>query len=518
MARRGLAGRCILVLVALAFCFAPPVAGTPVPKPLTRGLAPGAIYQARLGKDSCYAAVATVRLGRQRCTTISQLRRVDSTVRPVVAPDSTAVYLAAGGGVLVLRRDSAGRLSYRACAELSGPCDSLAADGSKVSEMALGPDGKQLYALVFRERDGGTEIHPLTIGGDDGLARGASCLLLTSPGFEDNPRGCRVETGPHALVSSLALTPDGRFAYVISGTRVASIAELTRGADGSLTGTANCVSTDGGRGSGEAGVCDTLLPTPEDRRDQLFNITQLASTPDSSGLIVRGTDQSAERADFLVRFVIGADGRLVRSSAPTACVSHTARLGCAASPLLLGELSPMVVLGNRVYVGSRFSIDAEPPIIHSDLLAYVLAADGGLSLPSGAGGCNGNITGGSARRVKKLGSCSLGREALRQPSGLVAGPRGGTLYVVGFMSGEKRGISLYRLRSGGAPSPGRSMSDCLLDGTIGVVEKTPCNRVFASGTLEAAHETLALAPDGRSAYVLDRVRDAPRVNVLRRRP
>jgi len=180
----------------------------------------------------------------------------------------------------------------------------------------------------------------------------------------------------------------------------------------------------------------------------------------------------------------------------------------------------MVVLGNRIYVGTSFYIDADPPIIHSDLLAYVLAADGGLSLPSGAGGCSGNITGGGQqrRRVKKLGSCSLGREALRGPSGLVAGPRDGTLYVVGSMTGEKRGIALYRLRNAGVPSPGRSMSDCLLDGTIGVVEKTRCNRVFAGGTLEAAHETLALAPDGRSAYVLDRVRDVPRINVLRRRP
>jgi hypothetical protein len=514
MAPRRLAGCAVIALFGVAFCLAPPVAGRPVGKPRTKGLTHGAIYQAPLAKGSCYGGAASVRLGRQRCTTIPQLRRVDSTVRPVVAPDSRAVYLAAQGGVVVLGRDSSGRLSYRACAELTGPCESPSGDGSHVSELVVGPDRKQLYALVTRERDGGTEIHPLTIGGGDELSRGAPCLLLTSPGFEENPRGCRVEIGPHAAVSGLVLTADGRFAYLVSGTRVASIAELTRGVDGSLTGTANCVSTDGGRGRGEPGSCDTLLPTPEDGRDRLLNIRQLAPTPDSSGLMVRGEDEASERAGFLVRFAIGADGRLARSSAPTACISHTARLGCAASPLLLGDLSPMVVLGNRVYVGSRFFIDDSPPTIHSNLLGYVLAADGGLSLPSGAGGCSGNITGGGARRVRKLGSCSLGREALRQPTALAAGPRGDTLYAVGQLSLQGRGIALFRLGNAGAPTPGRRTSDCLLDGSIGVVENTPCNTVFAKGTLEGAPDTLVLTPDGRSAYVLDRVRDIPRLNVL----
>jgi hypothetical protein len=85
---------------------------------------------------------------------------------------------------------------------------------------------------------------------------------------------------------------------------------------------------------------------------------------------------------------------------------------------------------------------------------------------------------------------------------------------VGQLSLQGRGIALFRLGNAGAPTPGRRTSDCLLDGSIGVVENTPCNTVFAKGTLEGAPDTLVLTPDGRSAYVLDRVRDIPRLNVL----
>jgi hypothetical protein len=34
------------------------------------------------------------RLGRQRCTEVQELNRVDITVRPQAAPDSRALYLA----------------------------------------------------------------------------------------------------------------------------------------------------------------------------------------------------------------------------------------------------------------------------------------------------------------------------------------------------------------------------------------------------------------------------------------
>ena len=106
--------------------------------------------------------------------------------------------------------------------------------------------------------------------------------------------------------------------------------------------------------------------------------------------------------------------------------------------------------------------------------------------------------------IRKVGSCSLGREALRQPADLVAGPDGKTLYSVGFLHSDYRGIALVRL-SGGAPKPVSGPTGCFLDGSIYAREKTPCNKSFALGALAEAEQTFTLSPDGRSAYVLDQV-------------
>ena len=63
---------------------------------------------------------------------------------------------------------------------------------------------------------------------------------------------------------------------------------------------------------------------------------------------------------------------------------------------------------------------------------------------------------------------------------------------------------------------------CFLDGSIYTQEKTPCNKPFGLGAVAEAEQTFTLSPDGRTAYILDRVlnRTGPidfvRLNVLRR--
>jgi hypothetical protein len=520
-ARAGIA----VVLAGALLTIAVPTSATVVNKPVTKGLGKGAIWQAPLSKRSCFGSAPKVSLARQRCTHIPQLDRVDITVRPQSAPDSKALYLADQAGVLVLSRASSGALSFGSCAAMTGACGKDGADGTRVSEVVVGPGGRQLYVVIERQQDGGTEIHTMAIGAGDRLTPDPSCLLLIAVRqYEtvENPRNCRVDAADdHVGGYGLVFTLDGRFGYLMSSSAQSSsaIVELARADDGSVSVLPGCVSATGDRGFDLKGVCETILPQAQSG-GKILNLLQLAPTPDSSGLVVRGADTfQDERGGFLVRFTIAADGQLTRNGAATACIDVTGSNGCSRSPALLGEVSPMAVVGKRVYVGSAKLVNPILGIFHSNVLGYDLAADGGLSLPAGAAGCVGNVTE-PRRKVKKLGGCSLGREAMRHPADLMAGPRGDKLYVTGFIDGDGRGIGLMKLGAGGVPSPVKGPAGCLLGGTINTIEKTPCNHPFAAATLPNAELTLALSRDGRSAYVLDQVpaSDRSRLNLLQRRP
>ncbi len=240
------------------------IASVALPGEAAGAPASGALRQAPLSARSCVGAARVARLGHQVCATIHELKGVDTTVRPVVAADSKAIYLAAGDGVLVLRRGPNGRLAYDSCRPVSGPCGALD-DGNLVSEMVLGPGGHELYVVLQRERDGGAEIRGFPVGPGDRLGDAPACLLRASVGqYQElaNPRGCQVDAGEdRAQTSGLVLTPDGRFAYVISdGPATVGIAELTRGTDGALAPGAGCISSDGSRGFQSPGVCGNLFP------------------------------------------------------------------------------------------------------------------------------------------------------------------------------------------------------------------------------------------------------------------
>lgn len=122
-------------------------------------------------------------------------------------------------------------------------------------------------------------------------------------------------------------------------------------------------------------------------------------------------------------------------------------------------------------------------------------------------------------RIKPLGKCAMGREAMRQPALVLAGPRG-SLYALGFISGDGRGIAPIRLSASGAPSALAGPSGCLLGDSIFTKEKTPCSHPFAADTLPGSEDTLSFTPDGRAAYVLKQVQaaDTIQLNVLARRP
>jgi hypothetical protein len=524
-AARRTAATLAAVLAGLALC-APTAPARVLKDPVAaKSLGSGAIYQARLSARSCVARAQPARLGRQRCTTIAQLKGVDTTVRPVVAADSKAIYLAANDGVLVLRRDRTGRLAYDSCQPVTGPCGALE-DGNTVSELVLGPGGQQLYAVVQRQRDNGAEIHGLPIGADDRLGPAPGCLLRARVAqYEElaNPRGCQVDEGyDHAQTSGLVLTPDGRFAYLITdGPDTVGVAELTRSADGTLVPAAGCVSIDGSRGFEHPGECQTLLPSVPPS-DPLVDLKQLAVTPDGASLIAlsqRAFDKPgafSTEGGIVVRFAIDDAGGLVRGAAPTACIDHTGLNGCSASRAMVGTESRIAVADKRVYVASTVTLNNAKGTNEAAVLGYQLGADGGLELPSAAAGCVGATTVAGAR-IKKLGSCSLGRETLRNLLDLVAGPRGHALYAVGGMGYGVMAVSLLRLGPDGTPKAPQGPTGCL--GSFPVRERTPCNHPLAPEALADADTTLALAPNGQAGYVLSNIADnVARLSVLQIRP
>ena len=487
---------------------------TPVP---AKTLSAGTIYQAPLSARSCVGLGGRAVLGRQRCTTIPQLKHVDPTVRPVVAPDSRALYIAAQDGVLVLRRTAAGGLAYDSCAQVTGPCGGLE-DGNTITALTLAPGGHTLYVTVDRQRDNGVEIHPLPLGAGDRLGAEPGCLLRARVDQYEvlvNPRNCRVDSGyDHAQTHGLTLTPDGRFAYLITaGPDTTGIAEFTVNPDATLAPAPGCVSDNGSRGFEAPGVCRLLLPVAETRPADI-NLRQLLVTPDGASLLAFGQRSAStpgtleEYGGVLVRYTIDAAGGLTRNTAPTACVDATKLTGCSHPAGMLGSETNIVAIGRHVYMPSSTIYNNGLGTGKAKVLTFTLSSDGGLTLS----GCVGATTV-KLGKVRKLRACAPGRQTLRNLLDLVAGPRGNVLYATGGVGDDVNAFTVLRLGADGVPKATPGPSGCL--GTFLAREQTKCDAPYAPEALNDAATTLALAPDGRTGYVLSQPLDSPRVSILR---
>ncbi len=216
----------------------------------------------------------------------------------------------------------------------------------------------------------------------------------------------------------------------------------------------------------------------------------------------------------MLRLAIDAAGGLSRGPAPTACVSHAGLDGCAASAAMFGTERRIAVTGDRVYVPATSTFNNGRGTNQSAVLGFVLGAGGGLVLPGGAAGCVGATTE-MYTRIRRLGSCALGRQTLHNILDLVVGPGGHSLYTAGGMGSDVIATSLLRIGANGAPRAVPGSAGCL--GTYGMRERTPCSLPRAPEALNDAGTTLALTPDGRAAYVLTAVGDnVARLSVLQR--
>jgi hypothetical protein len=520
---RTVAGGTVAALAVLLLAFgtradasAPLAINTPVP---AKKLSAGAIYQAPLSALSCVGVGRRAVLGRQRCTRIPELAHIDATVRPVVAADSKALYIAAQDGVLVLRRTAAGGLAYDSCAQVTGPCGGLE-DGNTITSLLLAPGGRTLYVTVDRQRDGGVEIHPLPIGTDDRLTAAPGCLLrarIEQYSELPNPRNCLVDAGyDHAQTYGLTLAPDGRFAYVITaGPDTTGIAEFSVNPDATLAPAPGCVSDNGSRGFEAPGVCQLLLPTARPAAD--INLKQLLVTPDGTSLLAFGQRQAStsgtlgEYGGVLVRYSIDAAGGLTRNTVPSACLDATKLVGCSHPAGMLGSETNIVAIGKHVYMPSSTIYNNGLATGKAAVLNITLSDDGGLAIPPGPAGCVGATTVRLAK-VTKLASCSPGRQTLRNLLHLVASPRGNALYALGGVGYDVIASTMLRLGADGVPKATPGPSGCL--GTFLAREATKCDAPYAPEALNDADTTLALAPDGHAGYVLSAPIDSPRVSIL----
>jgi DNA-binding beta-propeller fold protein YncE len=281
--------------------------------------------------------------------------------------------------------------------------------------------------------------------------------------------GCVSETGAGpcadgtALVSAFSVTvsPDGSSAYAASTTSGA-VAVFDRAADGTLTqksGTAGCISDTG------AGPCvdGTALDAA----------ASVAVSPDGRSAYV-----ASFFSDAVAVFDRAADGTLTQKPGTAGCISDTGAGPCVDGTALDGARSVTVSPdGSSAYVASGSS-DA--------VAVFDRAADGTLSQKSGTAGCISD-TG--------AGPCADGT-ALAGAGSVALSPDGASAYVTSFNSGA---VAVFDRAADGTLSQKSGLAGCVSESGAG-----SC----VDGTALANPSSVALSPDGASAYVTSFFSDA----------
>ena len=354
---------------------------------------------------------------------------------------------AAAPGDLVQKPGAAG------CLSMIGFCERGAAlDGAE--SISVSPDGTSAYVAS---------------ASDDAVAvfdRAGDGTLTQKPG----PAGCIADTGagrcrdgtaldsPH----SVAVSPDGQSVYVASGVADA-VAVFDRTAGGRLVqkpGTAGCISNTG------AGPCvdGTALDFPE----------SVTVSPDGTSVYVASFSD-----DAVAVFDRAEDGTLTQKPGTAGCISESGAGPCV-DGRALEYVSSVVVSpdGQSAYVASA----------NSDAVAvgvFDRAGDGTLTQKPGTAGC-----------ISEYGDDGCGDgTALTFASSVTVSPDGRSAYVTS--------------RIGAVAVFDRTRNGSLIQkpGTWGCIAGNGDVRCVAGGAL-GWPESVAVSPDGQSAYVASHHTDA----------
>ena len=298
-----------------------------------------------------------------------------------VSPDGANVYVSAyagasSGDVAEFTRDpSTGLLapiSGNSCISDGSfsPCPVQSAKGvAEAIGISISPDGKNVYAVA-----GGTSGHgdvaelqrnPST-GALSPIGGATSCI-----GAPGAPAGCASTAGAINGPEDMAISPDGRFAYVNSNSDDA-IVELTRDATTGVLSPVGCVegsSGPGGLGCGAATGINGAIG--------------VALSPNGANLYASGAADNAEAAFSVNR----STGALAQLAAPFDCVTSNAPglPGCGQSDAtglfgarrvtvspdgrsvyVAGQGSQTVVAFSRTDVARHVTVSATPTTIIGD--------------------------------------------------------------------------------------------------------------------------------------------------------
>jgi DNA-binding beta-propeller fold protein YncE len=367
--------------------------------------------------------------------------------------DAVAVFDRAADGTLTQKPGTAGCISN----DGSGPC----IDGRALAnphEMTFSPDGETAYvasstsdavAVFDRAADGTLTQKPGAAGcisnmGDDGCADGAALNNATS----------------------VTISTDGASVYVASASTgveasTGAVAVFDRAVDGTLTqkpGTAGCISdagTDGcvdGRG--------------------LAYASSVQASPDGDSVYV-----ASGNSDAVAVFDRAVDGTLTQKPGTAGCISDAGTDGCADGRALHFALS--VVLspdGENVYVKGS-----------DGMAVFDRAVGGALTQKSGAAGCISETGRSDEDDPNTAGACTDGT-ALSSAYALTASPDGASVYL----AGSNGTVAVLERAEDGTVTQPAGTAGCIADDW-----PVSC----AAGTALAGARSVAVSPDGKSAYV-----------------
>jgi len=191
----------------------------------------------------------------------------------VVSPDQGTVYVVSSGGALTgsngvatFARGADGALTFRACVTATGGDGRVGSDGlctradslRGATSLALSPDGRSAYVAA----PGSNGVSWFSRDATTGALTGGGCIKHTF-GFGEHCAGGFALDG----VSSVAVSPDGRFVYAASSRSNAVVVFARDATSGALT-EVSCVSDTGSDGACADGTAlagaDGVLVTAED--------------------------------------------------------------------------------------------------------------------------------------------------------------------------------------------------------------------------------------------------------------
>jgi DNA-binding beta-propeller fold protein YncE len=441
----------------------------------------------KAGTAGCIADDNTV-VGVTACTDGVAL---DGAAEVTISPDGTSAYVASidGGTLAIFDRNTAtGALTQKV-----GSAGCIAEDNT-VAGVTTCTDGKALAgARSVAVSPDGTSVYVASEPPSNAVAifdRNTSTGALTQKAgtggciSDDGTAGACADGGPMIGAHSVTISPDGTSLYVASAISNAVTVFDRNTTSGALTqkaGTAGCISE-----TGTAGACTDGTA--------LVGAASVTSSPDGSS--VYATSPSSSAITIFDRNT--TTGSLTQKAGTAGCISDTGTAGACIDGAALSAARSITVSpdGDSVYVASI------PLIINTASTSGAVAifdrntSNGALTQKGGAAGCIADDT-----TFPGATTCTDGT-ALKGATAVTASPDGDSVYVASQNTSDAVAV-LDRNASTGALTQKAGTAGCIVDDNT-----FPGLTTCADGTALGDASSVAVSPDGSSAYVTAQVSDA----------